>query len=255
MLLAFLKYLFLSKTRHGTHSPFAYQLVENVIYKKEHLSNFNAIEKLRKNLLKNGTSINITDLGAGSRKNNHSIRSIASITRSAVKSKKYSQLLYRLTHHFKPDVVVELGTSMAISTAYFSLACNKVISIEGCPNIFQKANENIQQLNLQNIQLINANFDHVLAPVLEKHKHQKILLYIDGNHRKNATLNYFYLALKNVSEDSIIIFDDIHWSKEMEEAWEIIKQNPQVTVSIDLFQIGIIFFHKTQVKENFIIWF
>ncbi len=79
------------------------------------------------------------------------------------------------------------------------------------------------------------------------------LLFIDGNHQKEATLAYFEKLLPTVHNDSVMIFDDIHWSKGMEEAWEIIKQHSEVRVTIDTFQWGLVFFRREQEKEHFVI--
>ena len=79
------------------------------------------------------------------------------------------------------------------------------------------------------------------------------LIYFDGNHSKKATLEYFELLLPTLTNDAVWIFDDIHWSKDMEEAWEIIKNHSKVKVTIDTFQWGIVFFRKEQEKEHFVI--
>jgi predicted O-methyltransferase YrrM len=80
------------------------------------------------------------------------------------------------------------------------------------------------------------------------------LIYFDGNHSKKATLDYFELLLPTITNETVWIFDDIHWSKDMEESWEIIKNHPKVKVTIDTFQWGIvIFFRAEQEKEHFVI--
>ena len=79
------------------------------------------------------------------------------------------------------------------------------------------------------------------------------LVYFDGNHQKQATLDYFEKLLPKVHNDTVFIFDDIHWSREMEEAWEEIKQHPAVKVTVDTFFWGFVFFRKEQEKEHFVI--
>jgi predicted O-methyltransferase YrrM len=82
------------------------------------------------------------------------------------------------------------------------------------------------------------------------------LLFVDGNHRKEATLEYFNIFLEKATPQSIFIFDDIHWSKEMEEAWKLIQQHNSVTLTIDLFFLGMVFFSKDfKVKQHFPIRF
>jgi predicted O-methyltransferase YrrM len=253
--ISYIKHLLQANTLHGTHSPFVYSFLENVVYKKSKHPSFDKIEKLRNKLLHNQNEIEINDFGAGSRIHKNNKRSISSIARISVKPKKYCELLYRICQWQKTENVLELGTSLGITSTYLSLAANNVITIEGCKNIASVAKQNFEKLNLNNIQLINNNFDNCLNIELEKIKSQKNLYYIDGNHKKDATIKYFETILQYATEADILIFDDIHWSKEMEDAWENICRHPKAIVTIDLFQLGIVFLHNTQVKENFKIRF
>ena len=107
-------------------------------------------------------------------------------------------------------------------------------------------------MELQNIEQHVGNFDDVLPKILSE-KEKIDFVFFDGNHRKEPTLNYFRQCLDKVHEGSVFIFDDIYWSLEMKEAWSEIKMNEQVTVTLDLFYLGIVFFRKEQVKQHFII--
>ena len=149
---------------------------------------------------------------------------------------------------------MELGTSLGISSAYLAAANSgsKLITIEGCKEIADVAAQNFTKLELKNIEQVVGNFDKVLPEVLKK-TDQLDLVFFDGNHQKEPTPNYFKQCLEKANEKSVFIFDDIYWSREMKEAWEEIKNNKKVTVSIDLFYMGIIFFRKEQVKEHFMI--
>lgn len=255
MLISYIKHLLKANTLHGTHSPFVYSFLQNVVYKKKQHPDFKKIELLRHELLHKQTKIEINDFGAGSRIYKNNERSIASITRISVKPKKYCELLYRICQWHKTENVLELGTSIGITSAYLSLAAKKIITIEGCKNIASVAKENFKKLNLNNIQLINNTFDNCLNIELEKIKNQKNMIYIDGNHKKEPTISYFESIIKYTTENDILIFDDIHWSDEMEEAWKHICNHPKAIVTIDLFQLGIAFMHTSQVKEHFKIRF
>jgi predicted O-methyltransferase YrrM len=161
-----------------------------------------------------------------------------------------------LVKHFQPVNLLELGTSLGISTAYMSKASptKKIITIEGSENIANIAIDNFNRLNISNIQVITGNFD-IQLPKLLQNTSTFDFVFFDGNHRKQPTLSYFELCLQHKHNDSVFVFDDIHWSDEMEEAWESIKQSPEVTVTIDLFFIGLVFFRKESTKEHFIIRF
>jgi predicted O-methyltransferase YrrM len=122
-------------------------------------------------------------------------------------------------------------------------AVKKVTTLEGAELIAKKANQNLESLSLTHIEIITGNFDQTLALSLEKNP-KPDLVFFDGNHRKEPTLRYFRQCLFTADENSIFVFDDIHWSAEMEEAWREICQSEAVTCSIDLFFVGIVFFRK-----------
>jgi len=250
----YLIYRIKSTNEHGVHSPFVFELLGNVIYNTTDYYAYKPIEKLREQLLNSGHNVTCIDLGAGSLKNNSSTKQIKKIARHAAKSAKYAQLLFRLVNHFQPSEILELGTSLGISTAYMAAANSniKVTTIEGCPEIAKVAKQNFEQLELKNIEPLTGNFDAALPSVLAQ-KEKLDFVFFDGNHRKEPTLNYFRQCLQKATDSSIFIFDDIYWSAEMKQAWEEIKNNNRVTVTIDLFYMGIVFFRKEQVKQNFII--
>ena len=241
-----------AKTRHGLHSPFVYRLVDKVIYDFKPREIYNEIERRRHELLHDDRMITVTDLGAGSHVNNDSQKQVKQLAKDALKSTELAQLIHRLANEFQPGNIVELGTSLGITTAYLASAVpsGHVISIEGCPEIASIARENLEKLHIQNVTILTGNFDKVLPEVIAK-ENTLDLVFVDGNHRKEATLHYFDLCLPALQENSIMIFDDIYWSRGMKEAWQQIKDHPQVTVTIDLFWIGIVFFRKGQAKEHF----
>jgi predicted O-methyltransferase YrrM len=253
-LIKFLKYTFTKTNEHGIHSPFVFELYNQVFKKKEKFYAYERTEELRTQLLLDSRQVKIIDLGAGSKSGNSKIKTIAEITKTAVKSKKYGQLLFRLVNYFQPSTIIELGTSVGLSSAYMASARSKsqIITIEGCPEIRNIALENFQKFGLTNIRSVSGNFDDKLSEILSE-INTADLVFFDGNHRKDATLNYFRTCLKKVNNSSIFIFDDIYWSKEMAEAWEIIKADPAVTITLDIFQMGFVFFRKEQVKQHFVL--
>ncbi len=242
---------------HGVHSPFVFDFIIHVLNDKKKYECYKKIEPLRKNLLKNNSSIEVEDFGAGSASLSFKNRKINDIARSSLKKKKYSQLLFRIAKYYDSENIVELGTSLGISTCYLSCANkdSKVFTLEGSENIAEIARQNFKQTGAKNIEIIKGEFKKTLSLVFDKIENVD-LLFIDGNHRKKPTLDYFNLFLKKSKSSSIFIFDDIHWSKEMEEAWELIKQHNLVTMTIDLFFIGLVFFSKDfKVKQHFTIRF
>lgn len=223
------------------HSPFVYALVEEVLNKKRPLPAYAPVEELRARLLESKEVLNVTDLGAGSLMGATNLRKVKDITRHAAKPPKYGQLFYRLVQYLNASTVLELGTSMGLSTAYMASAGADVHTIEGCPNIAARAGQNFRALGLEGkVHQYVGNFDTELSAVLGKIPSPDIV-YIDGNHREGPTVQYFLECLPHLKPSSLVIFDDVHWTEGMERAWEMVKAHPAVTTSIDLFFIGLVF--------------
>lgn len=242
---------------HGIHSPFVFQFINKILNDKTQYPAYTPVEALRKELKKDRTVLAIEDFGAGSVVDKTKERSVASIASHAAKPKKYGQLLYRMVKQYQPQTILELGTSLGITTAYLSQAhpSAKVLTFEGAKTIAEKAKNNFDLLNLQNIRLIEGNFNDTLNPAISSIPSIDFV-FIDGNHRKDSAINYFTSILSKTNNFSIVILDDIHWSAEMEEAWNYCKDHAAVTLSIDLFFMGILFFRKEILeKQHFCIRF
>ena len=176
---------------------------------------------------------------------------------SSLLPRKYAQLLFRLVKNYQPQHIVELGTSFGITTAYLAAGNPgaKLITCEGVPSIATIAGKGFGELGLTNIELVEGDFAATLSPVLARLKNVD-LAFIDGNHRKVSTLSYFHQLLQYSTSSTILVFDDIHWSKEMEEAWALIRQEPSVTLTIDLFFTGIVFFDGgIKIPQHFVLRF
>ena len=256
MIKYYLQFLFASKNEHSLHSPFVFELYTKIIQTKTQFPVFEQIENLRKKLFKNCSIINITDFGAGSRIYKTNQREIRQIAKSAEKNPKFGKLLFRLIQHFKPSTIFDLGTSLGITTIYESKAyeSSQIFTFEGCPATATFAQQNFNELNCKNIEIIIGNIDKTLPIELSKIG-QLDFAFFDANHRFEPTIKYFKLCLEKATENSVFVFDDIHWSGEMHEAWQVIKNHPRVMISIDLFYVGILFFRKNQPKQNFTLRF
>ena len=251
----YLKYYFRAKTKYSIHSPFVFDFVTNILeQKKVRTEQLNKIETLRKELSSNNKKIEIKDFGAGSELNNNHKKKISEIIRNSAKSRKYANLFYRIIIHYNSKNILELGTSAGLTSMYLSLpSCvNNLITIEGCSETARLAEDNFNKVNLKNIKQIVGNFDDVLSDALKQYPNFDFIFF-DGNHTEQATLRYFEQCLKYISNESIFIFDDINWSEGMKNAWNKIKENTSVSLTIDLFFIGIVFFRKELSKENFVI--
>ena len=242
---------------HGIHSPFVFRFVKDVLNDTTDYKAYHTIESLRRELLHDDRLIEVEDMGAGSVKSKSRQRKVSEIARNAAKPKKFAQLLFRIVQYYQPVTILELGTSLGITTCYLASGspAARVITLEGAKAIADIARINIIKKGLQNVQVVEGNFDDTLESSLTE-MGKLDLAFIDGNHRKEPTIRYFHELSGKIHYGSILIFDDIHWSSEMEEAWEIIKADASVTLSIDLFFIGILFFRDDfKIKQHFIIDF
>lgn len=251
----YIKHLFigLNGRGHGIHSPFVFDFVKTVLNGKERSAEFGRIEALRKQLLRDNTRVPVQDLGAGSLVDNGTMRRVGSICRNTSKPPRVGRLLSRIVDRYQPKRVLELGTSLGISTAYLAAGNLEahVTSVEGCPAIAALARQNLESIGLSNITILEGPFDEEL-PGLLSNGYCPDLVFIDGNHREEPTWKYFHQLASHAHPDTILIFDDIHWSPGMERAWERIKADPRVRMSIDLFFVGIVFFRdEFKVKQDF----
>ena len=307
-----LRFYWYSKNEHAVHSPFVFNLVTKCFYDKTIYQEYEVLNRYRKALLNNHNTIEVADFGAGSRVFKSNIRQISQIAKTAGISKKRAELLFRMVNYFKPNEILEIGTSLGLATSAMALGNSEsnITSLEGCGNtlsvteeLFKVSGFKFQDLGFKSqnlgfkfqvsscdrlnnrINFVNCQFEEFLSVRLgltlnlkpETHNPKLItdnskptthnsqltthnpqpktynLIYFDGNHSKQATLDYFELLLPTIDNDSVWIFDDIHWSQDMEQAWEVIKNHEKVTVTIDTFQWGIVFFRKEQEKEHFVI--
>lgn len=243
-----------AKTRYDVHSPFLYAFIEEVLRNKGNYYAYDAIEPQRKKLLKDEREIHIKDLGAGSKAIKGDSRKVKDIAKHVLMPPRQARLIFRIAQKFKPATTLELGTSLGITTLYLAAANTKgkVITVEGSESIYNIAKEQFDQLHQNNIQAVLASFDEFLPGFLSDNPCPDLIV-VDGNHKKEPTLRYFNLLASKVNKNTILIFDDIHWSEEMEQAWQHIIGDKRVTLSIDLFFTGIVFFRDELQKEHYIL--
>lgn len=234
---------------HGIHSPFIYELATTVLPDKKPKW-CSQIEEIRRELLNDHRVIQINDLGAGSRVLVSNERKISDIAKFSLQKGKISRLLYRLAIHCRAKNILELGTSLGLTTAHLAQANVPVTTIEGCNQIAQIAQSNFSRLGITNISLQIGNFDDLLPVYLQEHNDCNFV-FVDGNHSYSATMRYYRQLINTLTIDSVIIFDDIYWSKEMTRAWSEIVADTSNQVTVDLFHIGIVFLREAQAKEHF----
>lgn len=253
----YIKYLLRSDSKFKVHSPFVYKFYTEVILQKKKGSQ-PKVEQRRSYLLRQKSLLETTDFGASSGSAGYKtrFRQVKSIAKQSSISPKFGKLLYRLIEYSVPETILEIGTAMGISSMYMAKAAPKsrIITLEGCAVIAEKAKEGFNNLKIDNVEMAMGNFTQLLGKVLKKVDTLDFVL-IDGNHRKEPTLDYFKQILPKLTPNSIVVVDDIHWSKGMLEAWNIMKENEKVSISINLFRAGILLFKEDIAKDNFTLKF
>lgn len=230
---------------YGIHSPFIYEYVTKVLRDRTTDRNIRRIDDLGSELRSEKAKVETGGFGAGSHFRKRNNARIGNIARLSSTQKKYGNLLYRTVMFFKPKVILELGTSIGIGTSYLALPDRNanIYTIEGSEVLSTLARENFSKLKIRNIKQYTGEFIEVLPGLLDQLPDID-LIFIDGDHREEATINYFELCLEAVNSESVIILDDIHWSSGMEKAWERIKKYSNVKLTLDLFRFGLVFFRE-----------
>jgi predicted O-methyltransferase YrrM len=255
LLKEFLQYRWTAKTAHGVHSPFVFEFMNAVLRDRRDFPAFGEIAELRRKLLADTRVLQVEDFGAGSHTVATKERRVNDIARTAGRTPKFGKLLFRLVNHYGHQRILELGTSLGLGTAYLGKANTSatLYTLEGSGAVAEVARGNFQQHGLSHVQQVIGNFDDTLEPVLRE-MGTVDLLFMDGNHREEPTLRYFRQALPFLHEHSMVVFDDVHWSPGMRAAWNAICADPAVTLSIDLFFFGLVFFRKDfKEKQHFVL--
>ena len=250
----YIQYLINAKSRHGIHSPFVYDLVEQYLSQKIDQNISQPIENIRSTLLKDSRRIEFEDFGAGSKKNKAAKPSIRSLAKNSLKPKKYAKLIGQIAQYIQAKTIIELGTSLGTTSLYISKLNPKakIYTLEGSREVANIAQLQFNKLHAKNIELIIGTFDQTFPKLLENQV-KPDLIFIDGNHTYEASIRYFEIALKYSHSKTLFIFDDINWSEGMKQAWKEIKSHPKVSISIDFFYLGVVSLNPDLSKEEFVI--
>jgi predicted O-methyltransferase YrrM len=253
----FLRFYWAAQTKYQVHSPFVTAFIAEVLEDDRWFYAFSGVERLRRKMLAGNTVIAVTDFGAGShgaQPAQGTMTPLRQIVRRAASRPEQGRRLFRLAAWQKPNILLELGASTGIATTYLAHAVRRghLYALEGCPQTVGILQANLAALDTRNVTVVTGNFDHTLAPLLARLEYPLDLVYFDGNHRREPTLRYFEACLPHVGPNSVFIFDDIHWSAEMDEAWSAIRQHPRATLTIDCFDLSFVFFNPDfKEKQHF----
>lgn len=252
-LISYIKYYTAAKTIHSAHSPFLYDFLLNTIENRRRYYAFNDFDHLRRLMALNKEKIGLTDYGAGSHTLTEEKRRISDILQTSVSGENQCRVLFNIARFMQAKHILELGSSLGISTLYLSQGhpTAKVYTIEGDPEIHHIARANYDLFHPEIVSMCG-KFDAILPELLPRIPPID-LVFIDGNHRYDATLNYHTMIKKWVSSRAVLVYDDIYWSTEMTRAWQELIQDDHFQISIDCFHYGILIKHPEASKEHFTI--
>jgi len=252
-IVSYIIYLLKAQTKFSIHAPFVFDLITLCLEKPNSSVRLSLFITYKKNLLSINDLIEVTDFGAGSKVFKSNKRSVKDIAEIAGMSTKKAKLIFKLVDYFQPKSILEIGTSLGLGTSVLRIAAPnaKITSLEGCAQTAQIADRYLKLNHFNDINIEIGEFSNSLPKILDNQNFE--LIYFDGNHQKKATLEYFNLCINSIQNNSLFIFDDIHWSKEMEQVWKEIHSDSRVTVSIDLYDMGLVFFRKESTKQHFIL--
>ena len=251
-ILRYWEYYRKADTVYNVHSPFIYDFINNVLDVSKNYYAFNALEHERRMLLANSSAVQIVDHGAGSRKKEE-MPTIASIAKKSVSPPSKCRILFNLVNYFRPQTLIELGTSLGLSALYMSRAnqATHIHTIEGAPEIHRLARLLFEKNHAYNIHAYKGTFAEQLPLVLSSNPVVD-MAYIDGHHNYEATMSNFNTLLPHLHKNAIVVLDDIYWSTPMARAWNEIKALPQVAMTIDTFDYGFVFFNPDVEKQHFV---
>lgn len=248
----YIKYCLIAKNRHGIHSPFVYDFNDTCLKLAIPQYEYQVFKELKSKFIKNQDTIEVTDLGAGSKRLNKQ-RKISDIAKISGSSEKYGKLLYRLVAHYQPKEVLELGTSLGLGTYMLAAGAENVhvTTVEGCENTYE-----IARRSFPSSQHVKVDFEHSdFMGYLENLQKQSPfdLVFIDGDHKSESLFKQLELLKPFMHDETIIVLDDIRWSKDMLKAWNTFVHDSEYHLTIDLFKMGLIMKRSHQEKEHFVI--
>lgn len=251
---AFINHWLDSVEEHSLHSPFFFDFYDKVIRGSSE-EDFSQIEGVRSKLLQNQGTIRIDDLGSGSSAKalQKRERKISDIAATSFTPALLAEVYFRTCQYTEVHTVVELGTSMGITSLYLSeLPDCKVHTFEGSHALANMALTNFEYFDRKNIHLVEGDIAVTLPRFLQDNLAKIGFALVDANHRYAATIQYFEWLMKRFNEKSVMVIDDIHHSPEMEKAWNELKKHYLVYGSVDLFRCGILFFEPGLNRQHFV---
>lgn len=253
---SFWRYYRSARTRYDVHSPFLSVWIEEVLEDKREFYAFDEAEIIRRHWLHARQIVDYSvDYGAGSRAGQGKRRSVQEIVQKSAIDVQAGRWLFRMVNFHRPNTILELGTNLGISALYLQGARRsaRLITIEGNPEVAKLAEQSFRRLRRPLPDIRIGTFSEEIPKVVQTFS-KLDFVWIDGDHQYESTVLYFEQLLPRLHERSVVVIGDIHWSDEMELAWLEIRRHPRVTMSVDLYQMGVLFLRQElQQQEHYVL--
>lgn len=249
---AYFRFLSKSTNQHGVHSPFVYSLVVKCFYDRKKYPAYREWRKAQKSLYQDHSFLEMLDAGAETHVFSSNWPKVSVIAKNSSPKQKRAYLLNRLVSYFEIRNALELGTSLGLGSLAMRLQNNiNLTTVEACPSTLKRAQQLFNFVGVNDIVTHQVRFKEFFEQL--KPQQTFDLVFLNGHHDGKTSLGYVEKIIPFLHEDSIVILDNIHWSKEMKKAWEVLIKDRRISVSIDTFYWGLLFFRKGQEKEHFIL--
>ena len=252
-IVSFFCFIIKSKNEHGVHSPFVFDLITSCFYKTKSKNDLTIFLNYKKELSKNNSLSEISNFNFMSRLLLSHKRKRSRIFKDSEISNKRARLLIHLIQYLKPKNILEIGTGFGINTVVLSSAQrnSKITTLDENEQTVNVIKEMFKKNTFKHVKFLTGNFDITLPQVFNNNIYD--FIYFKGSCENKTTLNYFESSLSSIHNNSVLLFENIHSNRESEKVWNSIKKHEKVTVTIDTFLWGFVFFRKEQEKEHFII--
>ncbi|WP_330941928.1 hypothetical protein [Bacteroides sp. MSB163] len=141
-------------------------------------------------------------------------------------SKKVKRLLFRLVNYTQPDTIVDVGR-LAASSLYLKAG--------------KKGADYTSASELSEL------FLEAGVPV--------DFLYLHDYRHPEFVEKVFCICTARTAKKSIFVVEGIRYTPQMKKLWKRMMQDEKVGITFDLYDIGILFFDKTKIKQDYIVNF
>ena len=218
---------------HGVHSPFVFDLITTVIEEKRFYYCYERLKLVRESLLENRDRVVFNNRGY----------TVNEFLKRFCFSEREDMLLFRLANRFQPRTIYIHGCDLGLAPLYLTSWSEGAVCtvIESEPSLAAIAQKTI-------VEHPSASIDFHTSFNPENTENRIFDFIVLG---KTFSIDAFESFLPYINDNSIIVISDIHSSEKNRKIWKRICVAPKVTVTIDLYSLGIVFFNPKLHRKTY----